>query len=189
MQNFQVTFETCKQLFISAFSICITVTLTSILDIVQQNRRPSSSSRKKWSFPLRISSVNVTKSSGNCGSGHIYWRNPLWKTSFSVQWLPMAMHLKTTFMLNLFFLRVHNKKENQPPHFWSMFPFHTSREHQKTKGLLVFLEGYKWKHWSEMVIVKTSASSLLSISCEAIPIQNMFFVLICNISWAPKGLP
>ena len=31
---------------------------------------------KKWSFPLRISTVNVTKSAGNCGFGHIYWRNP-----------------------------------------------------------------------------------------------------------------
>ena len=30
---------------------------------------------KKWIFPLRISSVNVTKSAGNCGFGHIYWRN------------------------------------------------------------------------------------------------------------------
>ena len=28
----------------------------------------------KWSFLLRISSVNVTKS-GNCGFGHICWRN------------------------------------------------------------------------------------------------------------------
>ena len=27
---------------------------------------------KTWSFPLRISSVNVTKSGGNCGFGHIY---------------------------------------------------------------------------------------------------------------------
>ena len=31
---------------------------------------------KKWSFPLRISSVNVAISAGNCGFGHIYWRNP-----------------------------------------------------------------------------------------------------------------
>ena len=31
---------------------------------------------KKWSFPLRISSVIVTKSAVNCGIGHIYWRNP-----------------------------------------------------------------------------------------------------------------
>ena len=31
---------------------------------------------KKWSFPLRISPINVTKSPGNCGFGHIYCRNP-----------------------------------------------------------------------------------------------------------------
>ena len=31
---------------------------------------------KKWSFPLRISSVNVTKSAVSCGFGHIHWRNP-----------------------------------------------------------------------------------------------------------------
>ena len=29
-----------------------------------------------------ISSVNVTKFAGNCGFGHIYWRNSEWKTSF-----------------------------------------------------------------------------------------------------------
>ena len=32
--------------------------------------------RKKWSFPLRISSENATKSAGNCEFGHIYWGNP-----------------------------------------------------------------------------------------------------------------
>ena len=31
---------------------------------------------KKWSFPLRISPVNVTKFVVSCGFGHIYWRNP-----------------------------------------------------------------------------------------------------------------
>ena len=31
---------------------------------------------KKIIFVLRISSVNVTKSAGRCGFGHIYWRNP-----------------------------------------------------------------------------------------------------------------
>ena len=43
-------------------------------------------STKKWSFLLRISSVNVTKSAENCGFGHIYWTNPQWKTSFFGQW-------------------------------------------------------------------------------------------------------
>ena len=33
-------------------------------------------------FPLRIASVNVTKCTVSCGSGHIYWRNPYWKTSY-----------------------------------------------------------------------------------------------------------
>ena len=31
---------------------------------------------KKWSFPLRIFSVNVTKSTENCRFGNISWRNP-----------------------------------------------------------------------------------------------------------------
>ena len=31
---------------------------------------------QNWSFPLRISSVNVINSAGNRGVGHIYWRNP-----------------------------------------------------------------------------------------------------------------
>ena len=39
---------------------------------------------KKWSFPLKISSVNLTKSAVSCGFGNIYWRNPEWKTSFFV---------------------------------------------------------------------------------------------------------
>ena len=37
---------------------------------------------KKWSYPLRISSVNMTKSTGFCGFGCTYWRNPQWKISF-----------------------------------------------------------------------------------------------------------
>ena len=41
---------------------------------------------KKLSFPLRISSINVTKAAVSCGFGHIYWRNTQWKTSFFVQW-------------------------------------------------------------------------------------------------------
>ena len=37
---------------------------------------------KKWNFPLRISSLNMTKSAGKCGFDHIYWRNPQWKILF-----------------------------------------------------------------------------------------------------------
>ena len=54
----------------------------------------SNTLQKKWSFPWRISSVNVTKSPGNCGFGHIYWRNRSWKTSFFSQyklWKPLKL--------------------------------------------------------------------------------------------------
>ena len=47
-----------------------------------QNMHTPLHKNKKWSFPLRISLVNVTKSAGNWGFGHIYWGNPQWKTSF-----------------------------------------------------------------------------------------------------------
>ena len=40
---------------------------------------------QKMKFPIKASSVNVTKSAVSCRFGHIYWRNPLWKTSFFVQ--------------------------------------------------------------------------------------------------------
>ena len=36
---------------------------------------------KKWSFPLRISSINVTESAVSCEFSHIYWRNSEQKTS------------------------------------------------------------------------------------------------------------
>ena len=32
--------------------------------------------KEKKSFPLRFSSVNVTKSAVSCEFGHIHWRNP-----------------------------------------------------------------------------------------------------------------
>ena len=40
---------------------------------------------KKWNFPLMISSVNVTKSSGDDAFGQICWKNPWLKTSFFAQ--------------------------------------------------------------------------------------------------------
>ena len=50
--------------------------------VVQYSYLPWNSLHKKWSFPLRISSGNVTKSAVSSGFGHIYYRNPYWKTSF-----------------------------------------------------------------------------------------------------------
>ena len=44
---------------------------------------------KKWSFPLRISSVYVTEFAVSCRFGHVYWRIPKLKTSFLLQCLTM----------------------------------------------------------------------------------------------------
>ena len=54
--------------------------LTSVLF-----KRQEYSLRKKWSFSLRLSSVNVTKSVVSYGFGHIYLKNPSRKISFFVQ--------------------------------------------------------------------------------------------------------
>ena len=51
----------------------------------QIKSKPISPLHQKWSFPLGISSVNVTKSADSSRFGHIYWRNAQWKTSFFVQ--------------------------------------------------------------------------------------------------------
>ena len=60
--------------------------ITYVLILVRYASTTHIHCTKKWSFPLRISSVNVTKSAVSYGFGHIYWRNPYWKTPFFVQW-------------------------------------------------------------------------------------------------------
>ena len=47
-----------------------------IIEVFVNYFRYKFSLHKNWSFPLRISSVNVTKSTGICRFGHVYWRNP-----------------------------------------------------------------------------------------------------------------
>ena len=47
-------------------------------------------------FPLKISSVNVTKSAENCLFGHTYWRKSYWKTSFFAQCLSVQDPRKGT---------------------------------------------------------------------------------------------
>ena len=43
---------------------------------VHSDEQSDISLHKKWNFPLRTFSVNMAKSAGNSGFGHIYWRNP-----------------------------------------------------------------------------------------------------------------
>ena len=82
--------------------------------------------RKKWSFPLRISSVNVnvTKSAGNWGFGHIYWENPQWKTLFFVQCVNGISQpintLKLLKMYSFYFASLINPRKKS---FFSKFHF------------------------------------------------------------------
>ena len=82
---------------------------------------------KKWSFPCRISSVNVTKSAVFCGFGHIYWRKPSWKTSFFLQLMnyihPKAYlgHSQTSIM-ELFFEKMNSSNRE-------LFSQKSSRDH------------------------------------------------------------
>ena len=55
--------------------------------------KTANSPHKKWSFPLRISPVNVTKSAGNCDCAVIFaiisfntscWRNMAYRTPWSI---------------------------------------------------------------------------------------------------------
>ena len=56
---------------------------------------------QKMNFSIKEEiSVNVTKSTGNCGFGHIFWRYPEWKTSFFVQ---CHVHKCYWFLLTIFF--------------------------------------------------------------------------------------
>ena len=52
---------------------------------------------KQSSFPLKISLVNVTKSSVSTRFDHIYWRNPLWKFPFLC-----SVNDTSSFVHNLF---------------------------------------------------------------------------------------
>ena len=61
---------------------------------------------KKWSFPLRVSSVNVTKFAGNCRFGHIYWRNLNGKLHFSYSTLLLSLIMVSSSPVFLFHLIV-----------------------------------------------------------------------------------
>ena len=51
-----------------------------------------------------------------------------------------------------------------------MFPFYTPREHQKTKGFLLFSGVIKWEHWPEMV--KDVAVGILMAIPEVASVSN-----------------
>ena len=103
--------------FISCYCSCLCATWSGKTEMCRCSATPSSqfpekiwfvhhncmeALHKKWSFPFRISSVNLTKSPWNRGFCHIYWKNPYWKTSFFVQWEPRLCQLPHGYNLERF---------------------------------------------------------------------------------------
>ena len=72
---------------------------------------------KKWSSPLRISSVKVTKSAVSCRFDHIYWSNPSWKTSFFVQWLIILITF-SPICFNFHFIKSRLQPQIKIPETW-----------------------------------------------------------------------
>ena len=75
MQSFS-TYENGLRMLVHVEVVYTRVTmLNPYSNIATLIRKPVTRFVKKWSFPLRISSVNVTKSAVSavsCGFGHIY---------------------------------------------------------------------------------------------------------------------
>ena len=101
---------------------------------------------KKWSFPLRISSINVTKSVGNCEFiGHSYWRNPYWKTSYFAQCFLMIDSLSSFTLTFLYDFEI----------MFSLYSHHICNSTQTESGYLKLLifgthEGFKSNRWCKI---------------------------------------
>ena len=65
-----------QYLYIAIFLNFLMIKLTRHYFLGWQATVSQSSLHNKWSFPLRVCPVNVTKFTRNCGFGHFYWKNP-----------------------------------------------------------------------------------------------------------------
>ena len=135
-------------IFISAFSVLKHRRLFrwNIEPTIANRKNPKTqwSLFKKWSFPLRISSVNVTKSAGNL--------NPVWKTSFFVHWV-FCWILQRTLLFGAYVVQVGLE-------FWwwqsrDFFYFHYPLKYnwiltEKRTALIILLQSTPWtffRYW------------------------------------------
>ena len=90
----------------------------------------------------------MTKSAGNCRFGQIYWRNPLRKTSFFLQWHVYSIRDLCANTITVVFLKI--TIANGLTHQQPMFPLYKNQSiHLQCKPIDWFL--YDGKHWSLMV--------------------------------------
>ena len=99
-------------LFINSLSLGLLtfIYLSSIKHLSRNNTDNYHSLHKKWSFPLRISSVNVTKSTGHCGelNGELHFLCSDW---FEDQSIVLA-----SVMLNVNLMLFFTDKLRNSPH-------------------------------------------------------------------------
>ena len=99
------------------FSVC-TAWVVIIISILHLNEV----------FSLRISSVNVTKSAGNCRFGHIYWKKYLMESFIFVQcWISgdplnskefLLLVDSTLHIVNLANFQYHHSRSTNRIFFW-----------------------------------------------------------------------
>ena len=116
--------------------------------------------RKKWSFPLRISSVNVTKSAVSCGFGHIYWRNLSWKTSFFVQCLLLGNRISSLI--------------TEIYSYWKTRAWLYCNVFNKKCNIVILLS--KWGQNFDQILLDNQTPALLML-------QFTFTVQLCILVW------
>ena len=128
---------------------------------------------KKWNFSLKISLVNLTKSAGICGFGHLYWRNRYWKTLFFVQCF-FDMLVNRSFKMATSFANI------------ARFTASTSEFRYQERFQSIRNWGFIWKkiifflnEWETSLMLKFSLQnslpsfeSLFWIWCEKLPIYS-----------------
>ena len=135
---------------------------------------------KKWSFPLRISSVNKTKSAVSCWFFQIYWRNPSWKTSFFL--CSIRHYIKAIIILNqlkIFIASIIYVSNNM---FQIFLAFRRITKGKKIGLTYSVLQWYKYKIKNKLSFVKSNKHTLRK---NCLYLELFWFVFSCI--WTEYG--
>ena len=149
---------------------------------------------KKWTFPWRISLVNVNEAAVSCRFGHIYWRNPKWKTSFFVQ-CEFSFHLEFLIFQTLtkwcqitgFLWPVHCVKKCPYSDFFCSLFSRIRTEYWKIRSFIgkeIPSQVFSWEYWGIFrnnffeEYLRTAASAATNLGKSA-----YVTVLLWSVCW------